>query len=315
MTSSSVRAFTEPDEYVAAIRQGTHKLTVTERGNFTAKLWRIDLPTLWMQRFSEELARTSHVDGWGGRAVIAFRNISGPSLMRNGMELGTDHISWLRPGQNYHQHSTGPADYATMSLPLDQLAAIGPAILGRELTVPTEGWTIVPSPDAMARLQRLHMAATTLAEDAPQMLAHPQASLGLEQALIEAMINCLGAGEIREDGSAYRQHAVIMRRFSRVVEECLDQPLYLPELCRSIGASERTLRACCNEHLGMGPKRYLLLRRMHMVRRALREGIPGSTTITEIATRYGFWQFGRLAVEYKTLFGETPSATLAREPD
>lgn len=102
MTSSSVRAFTEPDDYAASIRQGTHKLTVTERGNFTAKLWRIDLPTLWMQRFSEKLVRTSHVDGWGGRAVIAFRNISGPSLMRNGMELGTDHISWLRPGQNLY---------------------------------------------------------------------------------------------------------------------------------------------------------------------------------------------------------------------
>ena len=181
--------------------------------------------------------------------------------------------------------------------------------------MPTEAWTIVPSPDAMARLQRLHAAATTLAEDAPQMLAHPQASRGLEQALIEAMINCLGGGEIREDGSAYRQHAAIMRRFYRVIEERLDQPLYLPELCRAIGASERTLRACCHEHLGMGPKRYLLLRRMHLVRRALREGIPGNTTVTEIATRYGFWQFGRLAVEYKALFGETPSATLAREPD
>src|SRR3954451_13904160 len=118
------------------------------------------------------------------------------------------------------------------------------------------------------------------------------------------MINCLGGGEICDDGSAYRQHTAIMRRFYGVIEERLDQPLYLPELCREIGASERTLRACCHEHLGMGPKRYLLLRRMHLVRRALREGISGSTTVTEIATRYGFWQFGRLAVEYKALFGE-----------
>src|SRR4051794_41963620 len=97
-----------------------------------------------------------------------------------------------------------------MSLPLEQLALIGPAILGRELKVPTEAWTIVPSPDAMARLQRLHMAATALAEDVPQVLAHPQASRGLEQVLIEAMIHCLGGGEICEDGSAYRQHAGIM---------------------------------------------------------------------------------------------------------
>jgi AraC-like DNA-binding protein len=62
----------------------------------------------------------------------------------------------------------------------------------------------------------------------------------------------------------------------------------------------------------MGPKRHLLLRRMHLVQRALSESTPVDTTVTEIATRYGFWQFGRLAVEYKALFGEAPSATLKR---
>jgi len=51
-----------------------------------------------------------------------------------------------------------------------------------------------------------------------------------------------------------------------------------------------------------------------MVRRALQESTPMTSTITEIATRYGFWQFGRLSVEYKALFGEAPSATLARQP-
>jgi AraC-like DNA-binding protein len=74
----------------------------------------------------------------------------------------------------------------------------------------------------------------------------------------------------------------------------------------------RTLNVCCHDHLGMGPKHYLLLRRLHMVRRALRESTPAETTVTEVATQYGFWQFGRLAVEYKALFGEAPSATLAR---
>ena len=70
MPSSAVKTFSEPEEYAAAIRQGTHQFTITQRGIFKAKLSRIDLHRLWMQSFSEDLARTSHVDGWGGRLTI-----------------------------------------------------------------------------------------------------------------------------------------------------------------------------------------------------------------------------------------------------
>jgi hypothetical protein len=41
---------------------------------------------------------------------------------------------------------------------------------------------------------------------------------------------------------------------------------------------------------------------MHLTRRALRETNTSATTVTEIATRYGFWQ--RFTGEYKALFGE-----------
>ena len=103
-----------------------------------------------------------------------------------------------------------------------------------------------------------------------------------------------------------------MRRFRRVVEENPEEPLYIPDICKAIRVSPRALVMCCQEHLGMAPKRYLLLRRMHLVRRALRQGTPGTTSVTEIATRYGFWQLGRFAVNYQSLFGESPSATLRR---
>ena len=167
----------------------------------------------------------------------------------------------------------------------------------------------------LTKLRRLHAAAGRLAEEAPEVLANPEAARGLEQALIEAMVACLVRPEDRRNTAAQGQHAIVMRRFRRLVEENPEEPLYIPEMCKSIGVSSRTLQACCHEHLGMGPKHYLLLRRMHLARRALRQVGPDTASVTEIATRYGFWQLGHFAVEYQSLFGEAPSATLARQSD
>jgi transcriptional regulator GlxA family with amidase domain len=76
--------------------------------------------------------------------------------------------------------------------------------------------------------------------------------------------------------------------------------------------SERTLRACCTEFLGMSPIRYVLLRRLREVRSALREADPQIENVAEIAHRFGFAQLGRFAGTYRAIFGEAPSTTLQR---
>jgi AraC-like DNA-binding protein len=311
MPSSSVRTFTDPDEYAAAMRQATVGLTVMQRGDFTAKLTRIDLHRLWMQRFSATLGWTSHVDYWGEHATLAFQTGPGLNLTRNGQEYANTSIAQLNSSQGYYFYSPGPASYATMSLPLDELVSLE-AVVGCDLTQPRDLLSVSPPPDALAKVRRLHEAAGYLAEDAPAVLAHPEGARGLEQALTEAAIDCLDSGEAHEDRAALRQHAAIMRRFDRVIEQHLDHSIYITDLCKEVGASLRTLNVCCREHLGMSPKRYLLLRRMNLFRRALSESTAHKTTVTELATGFGFWQFGRLAVEYKAMFGESPSATLAR---
>jgi AraC-like DNA-binding protein len=282
-----------------------------QRGAFGATLCTVELQGLAMQRLSEELSRVSHVGCRGGRDFIVFRTEAGAPVIRNGVELTTTSITRLRPGQSYYQHTAGPTSHAGISLPLDEVDSVCTNVAGCSLRPLKDDVTVTPPPDAMARLQRLSKVAGDLAENAPEVLAHPEAARGLEQAIIGAIADCLG-GDVDEDRAARRQHTAIMRRFHQVIERFGEQPIYIPELCREIGASERTLRDCCQEQLGMGPKHYLLLRRLHLVRRALRSNSPADTTVTKVATQYGFWQFGRFASEYKAHFNELPSTTLAQ---
>lgn len=316
MPTSTVRTFTDPDQYSQSIRGGVVEFTVAERGDFTAKLIRIDLHCLWMQRFHDSLARIAEISGLQReRAYITFLSRPGRSLRQDGVEIDPSAILRYGSAPDHYQHSLGPTQFATMSLPVDVIAAIGEAMTGADLTPPRDSTLITPSPGGLDRLQRLHAAAGHLAEHAPEVIANPDAARGLEQALIEAMVDCLSHRQAHEHRAAQGQHAIVMRRFRRVIEENPEQPLFMPEICRAIRVSHRTLWECCQEHLGMSPKRYLLLRRMRLARRALLAAAPEATTVTEIASRYGYWQLGRFAVEYRSLFGETPSATLRRRPE
>ncbi|MBV9198744.1 MAG: helix-turn-helix domain-containing protein [Alphaproteobacteria bacterium] len=312
MSSSAVRTYSDPDDYGGSIGGSTIELTVVGRGDFHAKLTRIYLQRLWMQRFSEHLPRIAEGVALKGRDYIIFRTQPGPSLLQAGVELSPSAIFRLGQTPEFYERSSGPANFASMSLPTEEIASIGEVMAGLHLIPAPNATVVTPPRGAMSRLQRLHAAAGDLAESAPEIIANPDAARGLEQALIEAMVACLGGQDDRETSLAQGQHALVMRRFRRVVEENPEQPLYIPDICKAIRVSERTLRMCCQEHLGMAPKRYLLLRRMHLVRRALHEAASDATSVTDIATRYGFWQLGRFAVEYQALFGEAPSATLRR---
>jgi hypothetical protein len=116
-----------------------------------------------------------------------------------------------------------------MSLPVEEMAFVGATIGGCDLTPPKDPLTVTPAPHAMTKLRRLHAAAVQLAEDAPEIIAHPEAARGLEQALIEALVDCFAEGAVDEDQSAQRRHSLIMRRFRRAVEENSDRSLYIPE--------------------------------------------------------------------------------------
>jgi len=226
MLSSAVRVFTDPDDYAAAIRQGVSEMTVTGRGAFRSEIVRIDLHSLWMQRFTENVSRIRHTTGLGGRAVIAFPAQPGPAQSWQGVELTPVNLIRHREGASYYHRSAGESVSAAMSLPLSEIAAIGTPFAGCDLSPPRDSLIVTPPSSAMARLQRLHAAAGHIAKTRPDIIAHPESARGLEQALIEAMVGCLAKTDAPDERSARRRHAIIMRRFHRVVADHPDQPLY-----------------------------------------------------------------------------------------
>ena len=62
----------------------------------------------------------------------------------------------------------------------------------------------------------------------------------------------------------------------------------------------------------MTPVAYLRVMRLNRARAALLFNQPGNTTVTLVATHWGFLHMGRFARDYQALFHEKPSETLAR---
>ena len=185
--------------------------------------------------------------------------------------------------------------------------------VGRDATPQSDAVALATPLEALQRLQWLHAKVGRLAETAPEIFENNEAARGLEQALTEAMLGCLNAAGAREDTAARRRHLAIIRRFHSVMEAQADRAIYLPEICKAIGVNinERTFYLCCQEQLGVSPKRYLLLRRLQLARQAQRITTLSTGNVTEIATQYGFWELGRFAAYYRRAFGESPSATLS----
>ena len=89
------------------------------------------------------------------------------------------------------------------------------------------------------------------------------------------------------------------------------QSVTLAGLCGAAGVSERRLRQAFYECFGLSPTAYLRIAALNQVRHALVEGPPRRDAVTRAASEFGFWHLSRFAGQYRALFGESPSTTLA----
>jgi AraC-like DNA-binding protein len=315
MGLSRVSTFDDPSACQAVFPSADIELFPTAKGNFRAEVVQVGMNGLWMHRIHVLLPQINTVAINPGRRSIGFlTDYNSSSLLDCGLEIQPGDIVVNR-SDAVHQRSDADFHYGAISLPSDDLVAAAETIVGRELPETPYKSIVRPPFASMRRLLNLHRSIGQLARHTPDILQLPEVTRALEAELTRVLVKCLAEGYSVEQTGGGRRQDTLLARFVEFLQANPNRPLYLTEICAAIGVAERTLRAACEEHLGMGPIRYLTLRRMHLVRRALLRADPSKATVTRIATDYGFWELGRFSVAYRALFGESPSDSLRTPSD
>ena len=145
------------------------------------------------------------------------------------------------------------------------------------------------------------------------LLGHGAVASDLERLLMSALLygqpNTYSEALLRTQGAAIPYY---VRRADRTMAEALDGTLTVGDLARAAGVSERTLHQGFRQVYGTTPMRRLKRLRLEAVRTALEAADPSTTNVSDVAVRFGFFQFGRFAGDYRAAFGERPSDTLRR---
>jgi AraC-like DNA-binding protein len=314
MPTSGTSTYVDPDDYQAMFRGGRINLVLTNGVGFKARQTWVEFGRLHLLRNEENLPRVAYVSLPPERVFVGFPIGSVLLPTWGGTKLRSGDVVLHGVGERMHYRTNAASRWGYVSLAPHHLAAYRRAIAGFDPGVPSMGRILRPTGRARSELLSLHAQACHLADTKPKVIAHPEVARSLEQQLAHALVKCLVADEVYDPTPTKRHYRSIMGRFEEFLEKRLDQHLRVPDVCATIEVSQRTLRTCCAEFLGLSPGHYMRLRRLNVARGVLRDADPDATTVAEIARRSGFSELGRFAAIYRTAFGELPSTALARVP-
>ena len=110
----------------------------------------------------------------------------------------------------------------------------------------------------------------------------------------------------RDDGARRR---IAVERVRRYIWEHLTDPIRLADLCSHAHLQARSLEYGFRQLVGLTPMGYVRMLRLGEVRTRLLQSGRTTRSISEIALDAGFSHLSQFVVDYKRVFGETPSDT------
>lgn len=293
-----------PVDFPSAPRSGTVDMTLNALD--------VGRVTCGFMQFRDELcietaeAENYHLDiPVHGRAVM--RAGGGPEIHATTRTAGV-----FTPGSPVRLDCSATFAQLSVMIPRAELQLELERLLGRE-SVDTLEYT--SELDLTGPAGRMMLQALRMIDEASALpggpLAHPLARLRLEQTIIQSML----FAQPHNHSAALRHPSPDsgLRPVSRAVDLVRGDPAHpwtVVELAARVCVSPRSLQQGFRRSLNTTPMAYLREVRLEKVREDLLTAAPGTDSVTEAATRWGFVHLGRFAAAYRAAFGEHPSQTL-----
>jgi AraC family ethanolamine operon transcriptional activator len=247
----------------------------------------------------------------GITALVLPLSYGGPPPSANGMALAPEDAVLLSGGKELVASGPGLRDWASIVLPpdlLEDMAEFAPPPRRDAGAVSVLRLDEAPA----ARLAVALRAGMRLAGGTAEDLARPGVAASLAASLREMVGEVLAPGVgLASPGRATREALRVLRAAEDFLHADLARPVHRDQLCRAVGVSRRKLHDAFVATTGTSPAAYLKLRRLVLARRALRAGAGDVTLVKSVALAHGFWHLGHFARDYREMFGELPSRTVA----
>jgi AraC family ethanolamine operon transcriptional activator len=221
--------------------------------------------------------------------------------------VGGRHAEVEIVNRGMHYSTTLSVRFDLLEQEADWLAHLAPltAINGLELRAPGPAWT------------NSFLDAIEWIVDAVERYPEAIARRDIRGSLIDSLltrVNTLAAAAapIHQDRQMRAHRRLAVERAREYIARNLTDPIRLSDLSRHAHTQARSLEYGFQEVLGVSPMVYVRATRLHRARRLFRTTAVRTRSISEIALDCGFWHLSQFAVDYKLLFGESPSVTFRR---
>jgi len=247
------------------------------------------------------------------RIALAILHTDMPSATMNGERIrsGVAHVF----GSSADVVATaGPGQFATISFDTAELERTA-LKLGLRIALPGPGESstvrIVDEPRLMELLEIVAASVRKTGRSAATDADVRCISRSLVHIAVRSLARDAGCASVTT--RAHNNSVRIVRACEQYAAEMSYQNVTLADLCRVADSSERRVRRAFYECYNMSPTAFLRIAALNEVRHLLLENHPARDAVSRSASEFGFWHLSRFAGQYRALFGETPSMTLAHE--